>query len=478
MTIIRGRSPNSLRLVLACVALAGCAVGPDYRKPDAPVAPTYKELDGWRAAQPRDELPRGSWWTVFGDPELDRLMQRVDISNQNIKIAEARLRQARAVADQARAGLFPTLSANATALRSKAPSLANQPNFASGAIDNFAASLNASWDLDLWGRVRRGVESDEASWQASAAQLEAAKLSARATLAQNYFALRVADTTKRLLEDTVKAYQRSLELTQNRYNAGVAARVDVVQAEVQLKSAQASLIDIGVERAQLEHAIALQLGEPPANYALAPSDLKIAMPQVPLALASDLLERRPDIAAAERAMAAANAQIGVAKAAYYPTLSLSSALGYRGTNYLTLFNAPGRFWSLGAAAAETLFDAGARGAVTRQAEAAYDAQVASYRQTVLTGFQEVEDNLAALRILEEEATLQGEVVQAARHALDLTTNQYSAGVVSYLNVINAQTTALTNQRTEVNVLGRRLTASVGLIQALGGGWSAEQLPSR
>src|SRR6185436_15399511 len=251
------------------------------------------------------------------------------------------------------------------------------------------------------------------------------------------------------------------------YNSGVAARVDVVQAEVQLKSAQAQLIDVGVERAQLEHAIALQLGEPPAHFSLAPSDLKIAMPQVPVALPSELLERRPDIAAAERAMAAANAQIGVAKAAYYPTLSLSTALGFRGTNYLTLFSAPGRFWSLGASAAETLFDGGQRNAVTDQAVAAYDAQVATYRQTVLTGFQEVEDNLAALRILEEEATLQDEVVQAARHALDLTNNQYGAGVVSYLNVITAQATALNNERAAVGVLGRRLSASVGLVRALG-----------
>ena len=478
MNRIRGRSPNSI-LVFACLALAGCAVGPDYHKPDAPVEATYKELDGWRTAQPRDALPRGSWWTVFGDPELDGLMKRVDISNQNIKVADARLRQARAVADQARAGLFPTLTANASGIRTKSPNLANQPNFANGAVNNYAVSLNVpSWEVDLWGRVRRTVEADEASWQASAAQLEAAKLAARGTLAQNYFALRVADTTKRLLEDTVKAYQRSLELTQNRYNAGVAARVDVVQAEVQLKSAQAQLIDVGVERAQLEHAIALQLGELPANFALAPSDLKIAMPRVPLALPSELLERRPDIAAAERAMQAANAQIGVAKAAYFPTVSLSSALGYRGTNYLTLFTAPGQFWSLGASAAETLIDFGARGAVSNQAIAAYDAQVATYRQTVLTGFQEVEDNLAALRILEEEATLQDEVVDAARRAVDLTVNQYSAGVVSYLNVINAQTTALTNERTAVNVLGRRLTASVALIQALGGGWSAEELPRR
>ena len=468
-----------MRLAIFIVlALAGCAVGPGYRKPDAPVAAQFKELQGWREAQPKDQLPRGSWWTVFGDAELDRLMQKVEISNQNIRIAEARLRQARAVADQARAGLFPTLTANASVTRSKAPSLSNQPNFATGAVNNYNLGLNAGWELDLWGRVRRSVESGEANWQASAAQLEAARLSARATLAQQYFALRVADTTKRLLEDTVKAYARSLELTQNRYQAGVAARVDVVQAEVQLKSAQAQLIDVGVERAQLEHAIALVLGDAPANFALAPSDLAIHMPQVPVALPSELLERRPDIAAADRAMAAANAQIGVAKAAYFPTLTLSGASGFRTTHIADLLTAPSRFWSLGAAAAEAIFDGGLRRATTDQAVAAYDVQVGTYRQAVLTGFQEVEDNLAALRILGEEAALQDEVVQAARHALELTNNQYSAGVVSYLNVITAQATALSNERTAVNVLGRRLTASVGLIHALGGGWTATALPAR
>ena len=468
-----------MRLVLLiCLALAGCAVGPDYRKPEAPAAAQYKEMQGWREAQPKDQLPRGSWWTVFGDAELDRLMQRVEISNQNIRIADARLRQARAVADQARAGLFPTVTANASATRSKSPSLSNQPNFATGAVNNYNLGLNAGWELDLWGRVRRSVEAGEANWQASAAQLEAARLSARATLAQQYFALRVADTTKRLLEDTVKAYARSLELTQNRYNAGVAARVDVVQAEVQLKSAQAQLIDVGVERAQLEHAIALVLGDVPANFALAPSDLAIKMPQVPVALPAELLERRPDIAAAERTMAAANAQIGVAKAAFFPTLTLSGATGFRTTNIANLLSAPSRFWSLGAAAAEGIFDGGLRRATSDQAVAAYDVQVATYRQAVLTGFQEVEDNLATLRILEEEAALQDEVVQAARHALELTNNQYSAGVVSYLNVITAQATALANERTAVNVLGRRLTASVVLIHALGGGWTAGELPAR
>jgi len=466
------------RALVLVVALGGCAVGPDYHKPDAPTASRYKELEGWHSATPRDELPRGSWWAIFGDPTLDELMKRVDVSNQNLRVSEARVRQARAAADQARASLFPVLNANASATRSKSPSLPNAPSFATGAVNNYSASLNASWELDLWGRVRRSVEAGEASWQASAADLEAARLSARATLAQDYFALRVADTTKRLLEDTVQAYQRSLELTQNRYNAGVVARVDVVQAEVQLKSAQASLIDVGVDRAQLEHAIALLVGETPARFSLPAADLALKVPDVPVALASEMLERRPDVAAAERDVAAANAQIGVAKAAYFPTLTLTGADGFRTTNLASLFSAPSRFWSLGAAATEALFDGGARRAATAQAVAAYDAQVATYRQTVLAAFQDVEDNLAALRILEQEATLQDEVVRSARQAADLTTNQYRAGVVSYLNVIAAQTTAYTNERTAVSVLGRRLTAAVGLIKALGGGWSAEELPGR
>jgi NodT family efflux transporter outer membrane factor (OMF) lipoprotein len=453
---------------LMALMLAGCAAGPDYRKPDIEVPA------GWREAQPADALPRGSWWSVFGDAELDALMKRVEVSNQNIRAAEARLRQARALADQARAGLFPSVSANASATRSKAPSLPNAPT-TSKAVNNFNAALNASWELDLWGRVRRSVEAGEASFQASGADLEAARLSQRAALAQNYFALRVADATRQLLEDTVAAYERSLELTRNRYAAGVVARVDVVQAEVQLKGAQAQLLDVGVERAQLEHAIAVLLGEAPANFALARAPLAAKMPRIPVGLPSELLERRPDIAAAERSVAAANAQIGVARAAFFPTLTLSAASGYRGTNLADLFTSPARFWSLGAAGALAVFDGGLRRAVSNQAIAAYDAEAATYKQTVLAGFQEVEDNLAALRILEEEAGVQGEAVEGARHAVELTVNQYRAGVVSYLNVINAQATAYTSERAALNLLGRRLTASVALIRALGGGWSAADL---
>ena len=463
------------RALLYLLLLGGCAAGPDYQKPEAPVAPEYKELAGWKQAQPRDNLPRGSWWTVFGDPQLDELMKRVEVSNQTIREAEARVRQSKAVTDQARAGYFPTVAASGSVTRSKSPSLSNQPNFATGAVDNFSLGVNASWELDLWGRVRRSVEQGEANFQVSEAQLEAARLSARASLAQSYFALRVADQAQRVLEETVQGYQRTLDLTNNRYKAGVAARVDVVQAEVQLKSAQANLIDIGVERAQLEHAVALLLGVPPSQFSLAASTAGMTMPAIPVAMPAELLERRPDIAAAERAVAAANAQIGIARSAYYPSLTLSGGTGFRATDIGNLLSAPSRFWSLGASAAQAIFDGGARTAVTEQARANYDAQVAAYRQTVLTGFQEVEDNLAALRILEQESAMQEEVVQSARHALELTENQYRAGVVGYLNVIAVQQVLFNNQRTALNVLARRLAASVGLIRALGGGWTASEL---
>ena len=458
--------------------LAGCAAGPDYVRPQIEAPAQFKEMQGWRQAEPRDALPRGSWWTMFGDRELDALMARVDLSNQTLRAAEARFRQSRALADQARAALFPALSANASATRSKSPSLSNQPSFALGAVNNYNVALNTSWELDVWGRVRSTVEAGEASWQASAADLEAARLSAYAALAQNYFALRVADATRQVLEDTVAAYERTLELTRNRYAAGVVASVDVVQAEVQWKSAQAQLVDVGVERAQLEHAIALLVGEAPAAFSIERAPFAAGMPTIPVGLPSELLERRPDIAAAERSAAAANARIGVAQAAFFPTVTLSGAAGSRSTSAADLLTTPSRFWSLGGALAQAVFDAGLREAQKDQAIAVYDEDAATYRQTVLTAFQEVEDNLAALRILEEESRLQDEVVQAARHALELTTNQYKAGIVSYLNVISAQTTLLSNERTAASLLGRRLTASVALVKASGGGWSAESLPRR
>ncbi len=459
----------------AATALAGCMVGPDYVRPSAPVPDAYKEMEGWKRAEPRDAIERGRWWEMFGDRELDALAARVDISNQNIRLAEANYRQAQALTEQARAGLFPTVGAGTSVIRSKSPSLSNQPSFATGAVNNYNLNLNASWELDLWGKVRRAIEAGEANWQASAADLESARLSAQASVAQNYLALRVVDVQRRVLEETVAAYQKTLDLTQNRYAAGVAARVDVVQAEVQLKSVQAQLIDLGVDRALLEHAIATLIGEPASTFSIARAPLVAVLPTIPVGVPSELLERRPDIAAAERSVAAANAQIGVAQSAFYPTLTLSAAGGFRSTSFTDWLTAPSRFWSLGAALAQNIFDGGLRRAVSDQAIAAYDGQVATYRQTVLASFQDVEDNLASLRILEEEGGLQDAAASGARVSVELTTNQYKAGIVSYLNVIAAQTIALNNERTAVNIQGRRLVASVLLVKALGGGWDARAL---
>jgi NodT family efflux transporter outer membrane factor (OMF) lipoprotein len=469
-------NPRALPPVAAALLLGGCMVGPDYVRPSVDVPAAYKERAGWKQAEPRDQLARGSWWELFDDPELNALAPRVDISNQNIRLAEANFRQARALADQARAGLFPTISAAATATRSKSPSVSGEPSNSTGTVNNYNLLATATWEVDLWGRVRRGIESGEANWQASAADLESVRLSTQAALVQTYIALRVADAQRRLLEETVAAYRRSYELNVNRYAAGIAAKVDVVQAEVQLKSAQAQLVDVGVDRAQLEHAIATLLGVPPAELSVpAATQVVAVLPPIPVGVPSELLERRPDIAAAERSMAAANAQIGVAQAAFYPTLSLSAAGGYRSGSFADWLSAPSWFWSLGAGMAQILFDGGLRRAISDQAIAAYDGQVAQYRQTVLTGFQEVEDNLAALRLLEEEARFLDEAVRGARQSVELTTNQYRGGIVSYLNVIAAQTIALNNERTLLNVQGRRFLASVQLVRAVGGGWDARAL---
>ncbi len=451
---------------ILALALAACAVGPDYQRPEAAVSAAYKEAVGWKVAEPRDEASRGNWWEIFGDPKLSALIESIDMSNQNVLLAEARFRQAQALAAQSRAALFPTLDANASITRSRSPT---------GVVGERSVALNSSWEIDLWGRLRRALESSAASAQASAADLAAAHLSAQAELASDYFQLRVLDAQKQLLEDTVTAFGRSLELTRNRYAAGVAAKVDVAQAETQLKSTLAQSIDTGVQRAQLEHAIAILIGKLPSELSIAPVPLAVTMPRVPLGLPSELLERRPDVAAAERRAAAANAQIGVAKAAYFPSLTLSASGGFRSANATDLFTTPSRFWSIGPALAQSIFDGGLRRAQTEQAVAAYDATVAQYRQAVLAGFQEVEDNLAALRILEEEAKVQDEAVRAARESVSLTTNQYKAGIVSYINVVTVQTTQLGNERTAMGILGRRLVAAVTLVKALGGGWSAAEI---
>ncbi|MGH8716171.1 MAG: efflux transporter outer membrane subunit [Burkholderiales bacterium] len=462
---------------------AACTVGPDYVRPtvEAPVA--FKEMVGWKPAQPRDQEFKGKWWEAYNDPLLNNLEEQVNISNQNLAQAEAQYRQARALVQSARAGYFPTVSASASESRSRASSSFSSTQLQStnpvtrGITNNYLLTLEAVWEPDLWGRVRRTVESNEASAQASAADLEAVRLSAQAELAQDYIQLRALDTQKQLLDDTVAAYEKSLQLTQNQYAAGIVAKSDVIQAQTQLKSTQAQSIDVGVQRAQFEHAIALLIGKPASDLTITPAPLTATLPAVPIGMPSDLLERRPDVAAAERLVAAANAQIGVAIAAYFPSLTLSASGGYQSPSWSNWLTVPSRFWAVGPALAETLFDGGLRRAQTDQARAAYDANVAAYRQTVLTGFKEVEDNLAALRILEQEAEVQDEAVQSARQAVALTTNQYKAGTVNYLNVVVVQAAALNNERTAVDILNRRLVASVLLIKALGGGWNTSDLPS-
>lgn len=460
---------------LLLLAVCGCAVGPDYQRPDVEVPAAYKEAEGWKAAQPRDAASRGQWWEPFGDPQLNALVAQVDVSNQNLKLAEAQWRQAVGAVQQARAALFPTLALINTDTRSRSPSLANAPVTSTSAVNAYTLALNASWAPDFWGGVRRNVEGGVANAQASAAAVANARLLAQAQLAIDYFQLRVLDTQRELLDQTVAAYARTLELTRNRYSAGVAAKADIVLAETQLRSTQAQAIDLGVQRAQLEHAIAVLIGKPPAGLTIARLQLDAPVPEIPAQIPSELLQRRPDVAEAERRMAAANAQIGVATAAYFPSVTFSASEGYKSSIFSNLLTAPTRFWSVGAAIGETLFDGGARGAVVDQTRAAYDANVASYRQAVLSAFQQVEDNLAALRILDEEAAVQDDAVKAARQSTELTLNQYKAGIVSYLNVVAVQAVQYNNESTAVRLKGQRLVAAVSLIQALGGGWDASEL---
>jgi NodT family efflux transporter outer membrane factor (OMF) lipoprotein len=465
-------------LAALLVLLLGCTVGPDYVRPKASTPPEFKEAAGWKVAQPRDEIARGSWWEVFGDRQLNALIEQVAASNQNIAVAQSNFQQARALVQGARSAYFPTVGVGAAVTRSSQSSTLGTQPVARGINTDYLLQGDVTWEVDLWGRVRRSVESNEAAAQASAGDLQTALLSAQAELAADYFLMRALDAERRLLEAAVVAYQKSLQLTQNRYAAGIASKVDVSLAQTLVKTTQAQAIDTKVQRAQLEHAIAVLIGKPPSELSIPPTPLVGEPPLVPVSLPSALLERRPDVAAAERRVAAANAQIGVAVAAYYPSLTLSAAGGYETTNLSEWLTAPSRFWALGPAAiAETVFDGGLRRAQTQQARAAHDGTVASYRQTVLTAFQEVEDNLAALRILQEEALAQEEAVKAAEESVRLTTNQYKAGTVSYLDVVVSQTAALNNQRTAVDIQGRRITAAVLLIKALGGGWSASQMPT-
>ncbi len=458
--------PLLLAAGLAALALAGCAIGPDYHRPEVP-APAYKEGGEWKPAAPAAELPRGRWWEAYGDPVLNGLEDRLAVSSNSLQIAAAQYRQVLDSVAVAYAALYPALNGTGSAVRNKTAAKNNTP---AELQNSFGAGLAASWELDLWGTVRRGLEAGRATAAASAADLESVRLSLQATLAQTYFALRVADTQQSLYERTVIDFTRSLTMTQNRYAQGVDTRADVASAETELKTAQAQAIDNRLQRAQLEHAVAILLGQAPAAFSIAPAVLATQLPAVPALLPSEQLERRPDIAAAERRLAAASAGIGIAKGGYFPVITLSGSAGYQGSQLPHLFSAPNEIWSVGAAALAPLFNAGRTGAAVDQARAAYDESLATYRQTVLSAFQEVEDNLAAADLLSRESAVQDEAVSAARQATTITLNQYKAGTVSYLNVVTAQSAQLAAERTAAQLLGRRLNASVVLLKAAGGDW--------
>jgi NodT family efflux transporter outer membrane factor (OMF) lipoprotein len=477
-----------LLLCSAVVALlAACKVGPDYVRPAAASSPLYKELppqasekrdEIWKAAQPSDSRLRTRWWELFGDTELNALEQQVDGANQDLKAAEARFHAARALIGLARSGEFPTVGASPaiSALRDS-PKAPYFPSLNAPATGDLVLPVDLSYEIDLWGRIRRSVAAAGEKAQASAADLESVRLSLHAEIAIDYFDLRAADAQQRLLADTVKAYSDSLQLTEDRLEGGASPESDVAQARTQLDTARVQATDIMVQRAQYEHAIAVLTGQPPATFELPAAPLESAPPTIPVGIPSELLERRPDIASAERRAAAANEQIGIAIAAYYPSLSLNGIAGFESSALNTWINWPSRFWAVGLSIDQTLFDGGRRHAKTEAARAQYDAAIADYRQTTLTAFQQVEDNLAALRILERESEQQDEAVDAAQNALRIFTDRYIGGRDNYLQVITAQTEYLDNERNQVEIRRRRMDASVLLVKALGGGWTASTLPT-
>jgi NodT family efflux transporter outer membrane factor (OMF) lipoprotein len=476
------RNPLWLQTLLAAAVLqfVGCTVGPKYHRPVVETPPAYKEMGNWKTAQPGDEKLGDKWWEVFQDSRLNDLEEQIAVSNQNIKAAFAQYQQARAVLRYNRADYYPTVVAAPSAGRTRYSNNRppHNPSFSGVTFNDFVVPLELTYEIDIWGRIRRTVESYRAQAQVSAADLAAVNLSMHANLAFDYFAARSLDAEEKLLQDTVVQYENALKLNEDRYDGGLASDVEVEQARTQLETTRAQAIDVGVARAQFEHAVAVLVGKPPAEFTLPPLPLTAPPPSVPAGMPSQLLERRPDIAAAERAMASANAQIGVAKAAYYPLVNLTGSGGFESGNITTLLQGPSGLWSVGAAALVTVFDVGRRRAVTDEAIQGYDYAVASYRQTVLAGFQQVEDNLAALRILEHEATVQSAAVQASRSSLELSNIRYRGGVTSYLEVTTAQTAALADEVTAVNLLGRRMANTVLLIQALGGGWDSSNLPQR
>jgi NodT family efflux transporter outer membrane factor (OMF) lipoprotein len=489
--LIGGKKRNALRivsaaegssvcrvsvLVFATVLIAGCTVGPKYVRPTADVPSNYKETpQNFKQAQPSDQIAKGKWWEIYNDPQLNDLEDQINVSNQTLKAAQSQYLEARAAVRIARSQFFPTATGAASATHYHQSS--NRPTGSSNVnYQDYILPVDVSYEPDLWGRIRREVETARAQAQASAADLANVNLSLHAELATDYFALRGLDAEKQLLDSTVSSYEKALELTQSRYQGGVATAVDVAQAQTQLETTRAASIDVQVNRAAFEHAIAVLVGKPSSTFRLAPLPLNTPPPPVPPGVPSDLLERRPDIASAERSVEAANAQMGVARAAYFPNVVLSAAGGFETGALGTFIQGPSGFWSLAGSAAELLFDGGLRRGVTEQAKAAYDASVDSYRQTVLVAFEEVEDNLAALRFLQDEAATENAAVAAAQRSLDLSTTRYKGGVTNYLEVTTAQSAALSDEVNALNILIRRMSASVLLIKAIGGGWDVSQIP--
>ena len=465
-----------IAVLLTSSLLGGCMVGPDYRRPTAPMSTTFKEAQGWKAANPQDELPKGPWWELYQDRQLNTLAEQVQLNNQNVALYAAQYQQALALIRQSRADLFPVLAGTGSSTRSETGTgSSNSAAGSSGGVSReHSASLSLSWEADIWGKLRRTVEQDRASAQASAADLANATLSAQSSLAQDYFQLRILDQRIALYGETIVGYQRYLQIIQNKYDEQISSRADLATGKTQLQSAQASMLDLQWQRAQYEHAIALLIGKPPADFALAADPAwQYQVPSVPLGVPSRLLERRPDIAAAERDMAAANAAVGVATAAYYPDLTLSASGGYQGSTLSNLFSLPNRFWSIGPSLTGNILDFGATKASVDQARHAYDATVATYRQAVLTGLGEVEDYLVELRTLQPELAARRHSAQSAEDSASVSRDQYEAGVIDYLDVATTQATSLNERQTLLSLVATQLTASVQLQVALGGSWAGE-----
>jgi NodT family efflux transporter outer membrane factor (OMF) lipoprotein len=480
-------TPRQSLLFAVCLAclLSSCMVGPKYTKPSVPAAPQYseqppasfKEANGWVPANPADSQIRGKWWEIFGDAQLNALEEQVPAANQTLRAAEASFRQARTLIAINRSNLYPTVGVAPSITSSRFSGNSPTTRLAGSQYGLFSLPIDVSWDADFWGRIRHTVATAREQYQASAADLENVKLQLQSELAVDYFEARSLDAQLRLLDDTVAAYQKALQLTQNRYAGGVASKVEVAQAQTQLNQTQAQEIDVGTARAAFEHAIAVLAGKRPEEFKLPIAPLESEPPAVPVGIPAQLLQRRPDIAAFERQVAAANEQIGIARAAYFPDLVIGATGGLQAGSIVNWFTWPSRFWSVGPTLLETVYDAGRRRAQVQNALAGYDIAVANYRQSALTAFQEVEDNLATLRILEQESAKQHEASLAAENSLQLSLNRYKGGLVTYLEVITAQSIALTNERTEVDILRRRMDATVGLIKALGGGWDVGKLPT-